>query len=224
MLGRRPRAGGRRPLLGLPAAWEGWTLLAAMLTLVFAPKLAGILQVLLSPPLRRAYGGGLRARVSRPGGAAVLVRPGADHGGGADAARAGPPGRPDHPLGGAAARSAGPALGARRRGDCGRRPARAWRSAPAVWLLAARSRRACMGALFCGPLLLAVPFAVVTSRRGWAGCWPARHLCGPRRGRPAGDRRCRRPCAGLAPAALPKLPGRSLSGAAVEAPAAPPVD
>jgi membrane glycosyltransferase len=46
------------PLLGVPAAWEGWALLAATMALVFAPKLAGVAQVLLFPRLRRAYGGG----------------------------------------------------------------------------------------------------------------------------------------------------------------------
>lgn len=46
------------------AAWEGWVLLAAMLTLVFAPKLAGVTQVLLMPKLRRAYGGGFRVAAS----------------------------------------------------------------------------------------------------------------------------------------------------------------
>ncbi len=46
--------------LGRPATWEPWALLAATMTLVFAPKLAGSAQVLLSPRLRRAYGGGPR--------------------------------------------------------------------------------------------------------------------------------------------------------------------
>jgi membrane glycosyltransferase len=46
------------PLLGTPAAWEGWALLAATMALVFAPKLAGVAQVLLFPRLRWAYGGG----------------------------------------------------------------------------------------------------------------------------------------------------------------------
>ncbi|MFZ1428098.1 MAG: glucans biosynthesis glucosyltransferase MdoH [Geminicoccaceae bacterium] len=55
---------GAAALPGAAAAWEGWALLAAMLGLVFAPKLAGVTQVLLTPALRRAYGGGFRVMLS----------------------------------------------------------------------------------------------------------------------------------------------------------------
>ena len=44
--------------------WEPWALLAATMTLVFAPKLAGVAQVLLTPSLRRDYGGGVRVALS----------------------------------------------------------------------------------------------------------------------------------------------------------------
>ncbi len=52
------------PLLGMPMPWEPWALLAAVMTLVFAPKLAGVAQVLLTPSLRRDYGGGGRVALS----------------------------------------------------------------------------------------------------------------------------------------------------------------
>src|SRR5262249_26818624 len=52
------------PALGRPATWEPWALLAATMTLVFAPKLSGSAQALLSPRLRRAYGGGPRMAAS----------------------------------------------------------------------------------------------------------------------------------------------------------------
>ena len=48
------------PVLGLSAPWEPWALLAAVMTMVFAPKLAGVAQVLASPRLRRACGGASR--------------------------------------------------------------------------------------------------------------------------------------------------------------------
>ena len=94
----------------------------------------------------------------------------------------------------------------------------------AVWLLAAPATHV-WAALFCGPLLLAVPFAVVTSQ-----AWLGRLLTGsgicavPEELQPPAIVVAAGHAPGLAPAALPKLPGRSLSGAAVEAPAAPPVD
>ena len=53
--GGMPAAGA--PVLGLSASWEPWALLAGTMTMVFAPKLAGVAQVLASPRLRRAYGG-----------------------------------------------------------------------------------------------------------------------------------------------------------------------
>lgn len=56
--------GGSSAVLGAAAAWEGWALLAAMLGLVFAPKLAGVTQVLLTAQLRRDYGGGFRVMAS----------------------------------------------------------------------------------------------------------------------------------------------------------------
>ena len=109
-------------LMGAPAAWEGWTLLATMLLVVFAPKLAGVAQVLLTPALRRAYGGGWRVAVSTVlellfsfvlapimAFAQTLLALGLL-------------GRPDDPLGGPAARSRARCRGARRFGDCGRRP------------------------------------------------------------------------------------------------------
>jgi membrane glycosyltransferase len=45
------------PALGRPAPWEPWALLIAMMTIVFAPKLAGVVQVMLYARLRRRYGG-----------------------------------------------------------------------------------------------------------------------------------------------------------------------
>ena len=50
--------------LGAPAGWEPWALLGATMTLVFAPKLAGIAHLLLSGRMRRAYGGGPRITLS----------------------------------------------------------------------------------------------------------------------------------------------------------------
>lgn len=50
--------------LGVPALWEPWALLAATMTLVFAPKLAGVTHVLLSSRLRPSYGGGPRIALS----------------------------------------------------------------------------------------------------------------------------------------------------------------
>ena len=53
-----------QPLLGRPASWEAWALLAVTMTIVFAPKLAGVVQVMLSARLRRSCGGGARVLVS----------------------------------------------------------------------------------------------------------------------------------------------------------------
>lgn len=52
------------PALGGPAPWEPWALLVATMTIVFAPKLAGVGQVMLSARLRRRYGGGARMLAS----------------------------------------------------------------------------------------------------------------------------------------------------------------
>ncbi|MFO1037370.1 MAG: glucans biosynthesis glucosyltransferase MdoH [Geminicoccaceae bacterium] len=48
------------PLLGRPAAWEGWALLAVTMTIVFMPKLAGVLQAMASREVRSGYGGAVR--------------------------------------------------------------------------------------------------------------------------------------------------------------------
>ena len=53
-----------QPLLGSPASWEAWALLAVTMTIVFAPKLAGVVQVMLSARLRRSLGGGARVLAS----------------------------------------------------------------------------------------------------------------------------------------------------------------
>ena len=52
------------PVLGAPASWEPWALLAGTMVLVFAPKLAGVAQVVLAGELRRTYGGGPRLLAS----------------------------------------------------------------------------------------------------------------------------------------------------------------
>ena len=64
-LARRLRANRRSSGRRMP--WEPWALLAATMTLVFAPKLAGVAQVLLVPRLRRDYGGGGARRALGPG-------------------------------------------------------------------------------------------------------------------------------------------------------------
>ncbi|MEK0085207.1 glucans biosynthesis glucosyltransferase MdoH [Benzoatithermus flavus] len=64
ILGDTAPAAPATPLLGVPGTWEGWALLVAMLVLVWAPKLAGVLQILLLGRLRRAYGGAGRVLVS----------------------------------------------------------------------------------------------------------------------------------------------------------------
>lgn len=169
MLGGAPAAA--PPLLGQPAAWEGWALLAAVMGIVFAPKLAGVTQVLLSAPLRRAYGGGPRVLVSSLAellfsfvlapivavAQAVFV--------------------------------VGMALGRTIRWDAQLRDSRslswgeAWQGlwpqtllglalGLTVWFLAPPAARVWV-VLFAGPLLLAVPFAVVTSWTSW-GLWLAR--------------------------------------------------
>jgi membrane glycosyltransferase len=159
------------PLLGTPAAWEGWALLGAMMLIVFAPKLAGVGQVLLAPRLRAAYGGALRVSLSALAELlfSLVLAP--------TVAVA------------QAAFVAGMAAGRTIRWEAQLRDARsltwveAWRGlwpqtllgvalGGAVWLLAPESAR-WWALLFCGPLVAAVPFAVVTSWVG-LGRWLAR--------------------------------------------------
>jgi membrane glycosyltransferase len=149
------------PLLGLPAPWEPWALLATTVAMVFSPKLAGVAQVLASPKLRRAYGGGWRLGFSSlvefafsfilaPIVAVAQTR---------------------FVLGLAAGRTI--------HWDAQLRDSRTlpWSEAArglwpqtvlglalgvAVWFGAPVSARVWM-LLFCGPLLLSIPFAVVTS-------------------------------------------------------------
>ncbi|HEX6010708.1 MAG TPA: glucans biosynthesis glucosyltransferase MdoH [Geminicoccaceae bacterium] len=149
------------PLLGVPAAWEGWALLAATMALVFAPKLAGVAQVLLFPSLRRAYGGGqavLASTLIELLFSFVLA-----------------------PIMAVAQTIfvLGMTAGRTIRWEAQLRDTRTlpWGEAlhglwpqtlfgltlgAAVWLLAPDGARL-WAALFCGPLALAVPFAVVTS-------------------------------------------------------------
>ena len=161
--------------LEAPDGSVGWGLLAAMLVIVFAPKLAGITQVLLTPALRRSYGGGWRVAASSlielvfslflapivAVAQTLLV------------------------LGLAAGRTI--------RWEAQLRDPRVlgWREAAlglwpqtmfglalglGVGLLAPTSAR-WWALLFCGPLVLAVPFAVLTSSES-LGRWLARHrLC-----------------------------------------------
>jgi len=63
-LGMGIGATGTLPLLGSPAPWEPWALLVATMSIVFAPKLAGVAQVLRSARLRSDYGGGGRVLLS----------------------------------------------------------------------------------------------------------------------------------------------------------------
>ena len=154
-------AAAAEPFLGAVASWEPWALLAATMTLVFAPKLAGVTQVMLVPGLRRTYGGGLRmlastlvelvfsfilAPIMAVGQAIFLVGMLAGR-----TIRWEAQLRDPRSLGwGEALRGLWPAtllgliLGA------------------AVWALAPESARI-WAFLFCGPLVLSVPFAVVTS-------------------------------------------------------------
>jgi membrane glycosyltransferase len=207
--------------LGAPAAWEGWALLAATTTVVFAPKLAGVAQVLLSPRLRQAYGGGVPVLASAAAELlfSLALAPTV-----------------------AVAQTVfvlGMATGRTIRWEAQLRDSRSlpWAEAlrglwpqtllgmalglavllcgpPASWVWAA---------LFCGPLLLAVPFAVTTS---WTslGDWLAWH------GIATTPEEIHPPpivvAAGHALQAPPKptLAPMALGGAAVEAPAAPSVD
>lgn len=152
------------PLLGVPSAWEPWALLAATMTLVFTPKLAGVVQVLLLPRLRRAYGGGMRVAASAlvellfSFVLAPIIAVGQSM----------------FLLGMLAGRTI--------RWDAQLRDPRAlgWREAwrglwphtalgvalgVAVWIFGGEGARL-WAVLFCGPLILSVPFAVVTS---WSG-------------------------------------------------------
>ena len=181
------------PMLGASAAWAGWALLATMMVVVFTPKLAGAAQVLLTPRLRRSYGGGRRVAVATvvellfsfvlapimAFAQTVLV------------------------LG---------MLGGRTiRWEAQLREPRSlpWPEAArglwpqtlfglvllvAVWWLAPEPARL-WALLFCGPLILSVPFAVVTASAG-LGRWLTKlGICATTRGdRPASDRRRRRPC------------------------------
>ena len=155
--------------------------LAATMTLVFAPKLAGVAQVLLVPRLRRCYGGGLRvaastlvelvfsfilAPIMAVGQSIFLL-----------GMLAGRTIRWEAQL--RDLRSLG---GARRCGAFGRRPCLAWSWGlqSGLWPLIGPN----LGDAVPGPLLLAVPFAVVTS---WTVPRGAGHATGsapcPRRSR-----------------------------------------
>lgn len=223
--------------LGAPAAWEGWALLAATTAVVFAPKLAGVAQVLLRAPLRRAHGGAGRVVAASLAellfsfvlapimavAQTVLV------------------------LGMAAGRTIRwePQLR-----DSRRLPwAEAWRGLwPQTLLGLALGLAVALRAppeawpwagLFCGPLLLSAPFAVVTSWTGW-GRWLARRgiaatpeeidpppvVLAAGHGPPRPPRRGRwRGCGRAPPASTPLAPaGGGGARGAVEAPAAPAVD
>lgn len=215
-----PAAG--EPLLGQPAAWEGWALLAATMTLVFTPKLAGVAQALLVPGLRRAYGGGVRLLASALAELlfSFVLAPIV-----------------------AVAQTVfvlGMAAGRTIRWEAQLRDSRslpwgeAWRGlwpqtllglglGLAVWCSASPAARV-WALLFCGPLALAVPFAVATSWVAW-GRWLARVGIG------AVPEELRPPpvvvAAGHGPVAAsrPTRPQAEAGAAApVEAPAAPPVD
>jgi membrane glycosyltransferase len=210
------------PMLGAPAGWEGWALLAATLLIVFAPKLAGVAQVLLLRRLRQAYGGGLRVTASA---ALELLF--------------------SFVLGPITAFAQtvfvlGMAAGRTIRWEAQLRDARslslaeAWRGlwpqtllgavlGAAVWHLAPEVARL-WAVLFCGPLLLAVPFAVVTS-------WSSLGQALARLGICAVPEEIEAPAVvvaaghALRPAPQAPMPAPMAAGAAiVEAPAAPPVD
>lgn len=162
-------------LLGQPAPWEGWALLAAMMVIVFAPKLAGVAHVLAASRLRMAYGGAFRVALSALAELlfSLVLAPIV-----------------------AVAQTifvGGMALGRTIGWDAQQRDARslgwleAWRGlwpqtligvllGGAVWLLAPPGAQP-WAILFCGPLVAAVPFAVVTSWAGW-GRWLARYGIG----------------------------------------------
>ena len=179
---------------GTPMPWEPWALLAATMTLVFAPKLAGVAQVLLVAALasrlwrRRARGrsrpwsSSLFSFILAPIMAVGAERLPAGHVAGRTI-RWEAQLRDPRVLGWArgvarsvAADPARPGPGRGRSGASAPEPARLW------------------AVLFCGPLLLAVPFAVVTS---WTGAGPLARAPGDLRrargGRAAAGRRGLRP-------------------------------
>ncbi len=208
------------PLLGAVLPWEPWVLLAATMTMVFAPKLAGVAQALLTPRLRRRHGGAWRIAASSLVELlfSFMLAPIM-----------------------AVAQSIlllGMLGGRTIRWEAQQRDARSltWTEAfrglwpptlvglvlgAAVLALAPASARI-WAILFCGPLVLAVPFAVVTSWHS-VGAWMARHgICStPEEIAPppvviaAGHATGRRP----APAR-----GGGPAGIVVEVPAAAPVD
>lgn len=214
-----PAEPGLAPLLGSPLAWEPWALLAATMTLVFAPKLAGVAQVLLVPRLRRAYGGGLRVAVSTliellfsfvlapimAVAQTILL------------------------LGIMAGRTI--RWEAQLRDPRSLGWAEAWRGlwpqtlfglllGATVWLFAAESARLWV-VLFCGPLLLSIPFAVVTS-------WTALGHVLARLGLCAVPEEIEPPAVVVASGHARERPALPTSGglrrAAAEVPAAPPID
>ncbi|MFO1074543.1 MAG: glucans biosynthesis glucosyltransferase MdoH [Geminicoccaceae bacterium] len=214
-------------LLGVPAPWEGWALLAVMTLVVFAPKLAGMAQALLQPTLRRAYGGGRRVLmgalaellfsfVLAPIMAVAQTR---------------------FMLGLLAGRSVlwTPQLRDARRLPWGEAVRGLWPQtvlgAALLLAVAALAPRAALpwALLFGGPLLLAVPFAVVTTHPG-LGRWLVRHgiaatpeeLLPPQVVAAAGHDL--RPRAGQEPVAYGPGLGAGIGAAPAEAPAAAPVD
>jgi membrane glycosyltransferase len=213
------QAAGAPPFLGAPLPWEPWALLAATMTLVFAPKLAGVAQVLLTPGLRRRYGGGGRVAAS------TLVELVFSF----ILAPIMAVGQTIFLLGILAGRTI--------RWEAQLRDPRSldWREATrglwpatllglglgiAVWTLAPESARI-WAVLFCGPLVLAIPFAVVTS---WTslGRQLARHgICSvPEEVAPP-------PVVVASGHAVGRWPGASQGGrrpATVEVPAAAPID
>jgi membrane glycosyltransferase len=209
------------PLLGQAAAWEGWALLAAMVVVVFSPKLAGVAQVLLLPRLRRAYGGGAAVVASTLVELlfSFILAP--------TVAFA----QTVFVLGMAAGRTI--------RWEAQLRDARSlpWGEAlrglwpqtlfglvlgAAVWTLAPEAARLWV-VLFCGPLVLAAPFAVVTSRASWGLALARLGICAvPEEVDPPPVVLAAGHAFRAASSPLPSL--GPVGAAAVEAPAAPPVD
>lgn len=163
------------PVLGAPGAWEGWALLAAMMVIVFSPKLAGVAQVLLRPRLRAIYGGGPRVVASTllelifsfvlapimALGQTIFVL---------------------GMLGGRTIRWEAQLRDARRL-PWGEALRGLWPQTlfglglgAAVWLLAPEAARFWV-VLFCGPMLLAVPFACATSWTSWGSVLARLGLC-----------------------------------------------
>ena len=218
-----PAVGGAAavPVLGAPAAWEPWAMLAATMLIVFAPKLAGVAQVLVLPRLRRAYGGGLRVTASTlvellfSFALAPIM---------------------------AVAQSLfvlGMAAGRTIRWDAQRRDTRAlpWREAvrglwpqtalgvsliAAVWSAAPEGARL-WAVLFGGPLLLSIPFAVVTSWEGVGRLLARLGICAvPEEVEPPPLVVAAGHAIGRAPPPATAMGGRAFTP--LDAPAAPPVD